>query len=161
MKILRPLALLTLSGVALAACGNGPRFDGVASGNGDAADDTGTIAVSLEPVDGIFTEGFEVGLRFETATGEVLGTTLWSDFVQAQSAEPTMDDHYDSVLEQAVPAGDVVVLASVALGMGPGPVAPDVDGPLDCRLDVTVPAGETVAVEVSFDSSTGNCLTLL
>ena len=125
----------------------------------DDGGQTGVVAVQLEQIDGIFIEGFEVGLRFETGAGEVVAATLWNDFVSEQDA-PTVEDYYDSVLSQDVPAGPVVVLATVSIGQGPGPVTPDIDGDLDCRLDIDVAADQTVEVEVSFDSS-GDCLRVI
>ena len=120
--------------------------------------DTGTIDIRLEEVEGIFIEGFEIGLRFETADGDVLASTLWSDFVtSAGSSAP--DAFYTSVLSQPVPTGDVVVLATVNIGAGPPPVVPELDGEMDCRLEVTVPAGDTIAVEVSFADA--DCLRLV
>jgi hypothetical protein len=164
MKLL--VLLLATAGLALTGCGDDD--PSTVAGSPDEttttteASGTGTVAVSLEPVDGMFTEGFEIGLRFETADGEVIDKTLWTDFIQSlpETASGGIDVYYDSVLEQPVPAGDVIVLASVAIGMGPGPVAPDLDGDLDCRLPVTVPADGRVEVEVSFDSSAGDCLTV-
>ena len=54
-----------------------------------ATERNGTDNVGLEPVQGISTEGFEVGLRFETAVGEAIGVTLWSDFVQSDGNPST------------------------------------------------------------------------
>src|SRR3546814_8175087 len=68
-----------------------------------------------------------------------------------------MDDYYDSVLRQKVPAGPVVVPATVNVGTGPAPEVPDVAGDLRCRLGIDVPAGGGVAVEVSFAGG-GDCL---
>jgi hypothetical protein len=108
-------------------------------------------------VEGFFIEGFEIGLRFETGDGDVLASTLWSDHVNEQFAEPSMDDYYGSVLRQEVPAGVVVVLATVNIGAGPPPEIPDVTGELRCRLSVEVPPDGEVAVEVTFDAHDG-CL---
>jgi hypothetical protein len=150
--------LLAALAVSLGACGDDDPT--TTAGDDTASAATGTIFVHLEEASGIFIEGFEVGLRFETTSGEVIDATLWTDFVQSQSGDgAAIEAYYDSVLEQEVPAGPVVVLASVAIGMGPGPVAPDLDGDLDCRLEVDVPADGRVEIEVAFDSSTGRCLT--
>jgi hypothetical protein len=162
------LLVLVLAAASFALVGCGDDDPSTIAGSPDETTTTtessgsGTVAVSLEPVEGMFTEGFEIGLRFETADGEVLDKQLWTDFVQSlpDTASGGIDAYYKSVLEQPVPAGDVVVLASVAIGMGPGPVPPDLDGDLDCRLPVTVPPDGRVEVQVSFDSSTGDCLTL-
>lgn len=117
----------------------------------------GAVTVQLEPVEGVFIEGFEVGLRFETGDGDVLASILWTDYVNGQFADPSMDDYYGSVLRQEVPAGVVVVLATVNIGAGPPPEIPDVTGALRCRLVVEVPTDGEVAVEVSFDEEDG-CL---
>jgi hypothetical protein len=126
-------------------------------GPGAAPAGVGVVTVQLEPVEGVFIEGFEVGLRFETGDGEVLGSTLWTDYVKDELANPSMDDWYDSVLRQEVPAGVVVVLATVNIGAGPPPEIPDVTGTLRCRLSVEVPTDGEVAVEVTFDEGDG-CL---
>ncbi len=117
---------------------------------------TGTIAVQLEKLDGVLIEGFEAGLRFETLDGTTIAAVLWSDFVAAQG-NPTLEDFYDSVLEQTVPAGQVVVLASLNVGIGPAPEVPDINGDLRCKLVVDVPADGQVDVQLSFDGSE-NCL---
>lgn len=120
----------------------------------DAAADSaeGAITVQLEPDVCCFIEGFEVGLRFETTGGEVIASTLWSDFVAA-SGDGSMDAYYDSVLTQGVPVGRVVVRAEVSIGAGPPPVPPDLEGDLPCSLGVEVGPGETVAVEVVFQEA--------
>ncbi len=119
---------------------------------------TGTINVRLDEVEGFFIEGFEVGLRFETPDGEVIDSTLWSDFVAAQG-DPDISAFYESVLEQHVPAGEVVVLASANVGAGPPAEVPDLDGDLQCRLVVDVPANGSVDVVVTF-SGNEECLEL-
>lgn len=142
-KHLLALALVT---TAVTACGEST--DVVTVGDQDSG--SGVIAVQLEDLDGVFVEGFEVGLRFETPDGEVIGSTLWSDFV-ASMPDASLDAFYDSVLEQDVPAGSVVVLASANVGIGPPPEIPDLDGPLRCRLEVVVPQDGRVDIEVTFD----------
>lgn len=144
---------------ATATSGTTGRTGGSVGGGAAAVEGTGTVAVELEEVDGVFIEGFEIGLRFEQADGTVIAGTLWSDFVISQG-DPTMDAWYDSVLQQPVPAGPVVVWAQANVGIGPGPVVPDVDGNLPCRLDVEVPPGTTVRVRVGF-TDPATCLTLI
>ena len=124
---------------------------------GAAPGGVGVVTVQLEPVEGFFVEGFEVGLRFETGDGDVLHSTLWTDYISDLVTDPSMEDHYDSVLRQEVPAGPVVVLATVNIGAGPPPEIPDVAGELRCRLDLEVPTDGEVAVEVTFDERDG-CL---
>lgn len=119
----------------------------------------GVITIRLEKVDGIFIEGFEAGIRIETIEGDVLLATLWSDFVNRQ-ANPTFTDYYESVLEQSVQAGEIVVLATVNVGLGPAPVRPDVNGEMACRLVLEVPADGVVEVELVF-SGRDNCLSVI
>lgn len=126
--------------------------------NGSTAN-TGTLAISLEPIDGVFIEGFEIGLRIETAAGEVLLATLWSDYIESLG-DTSINRYYDTVLIQEVPAGPILVLATVSIGAGPGPVAPDINGDLRCTLEVVVPPGGQVNVEVAFDARS-NCLNQL
>lgn len=162
-RIIVILALLTVT--LLAACGSddttattdSPGATPDPEADPDSAG-SGTIAVHIEDVDGVFVEGFEVGLRFETADGDPIASTLWSDFVSSQG-DPTLEDYYDSVLEQPVPSGDVIVLASANVGIGPGPEVPDLNGELRCRLPVVVPADGRVDVEVTF-SDPEACLRL-
>jgi hypothetical protein len=138
---------------AVTSCGGGedtagtdePASDGMTTDESEP----GTIAVHIEEVGGVFIEGFEVGLRFETSDGEVIASTLWTDFVQSLGMA-SIDAYYDSVLEQDVPAGTVVVLASANVGAGPAPEVPDLAGDLRCRLEVEVPESGRADVEVTF-----------
>lgn len=131
-----------------------------ADGSGGAADaGSGEIRVELEEVDGAFIEGFEVGLRFETGEGELIASTLWSDFV-ASTGRTDMDAYYDSVLNQSVPAGTVRVSAEVNIGAGPPPSIPDLSAELPCLLVVEVDPGGVVVVEATF-SDAPNCLRLV
>jgi hypothetical protein len=156
-------ALLTLAALPLlAGCGDDDDAAGddgtgpsEVDGEADEAGGEGTVAVHLEATEGIFVEGFEVALRFETGDGEVLDSLLWTEFV-AGLGDQSIEAFYDSVLEQPVPAGPVVVHAEVALGIGPPPVPPDPTGELACRLEVDVPDGGTVEVEVAFTDA--DCL---
>ena len=144
----RLLVLALMTAAVVTACGDDPD----AAGAPDVTTTSGsaTVAVHIEETDGIFIEGFEVGLRFETPDGQTIGSTLWSDFVESQG-DTSIEAYYDSVLEQEVPAGSVVVLASANVGIGPPPEVPDVDGALRCRLEVEVPDTGRVDVEVTFD----------
>lgn len=109
------------------------------------------VAVQIEEVDGIFTEGFEVALRFETGDGEVIESMLWSDVVATQGPS-TPASYYDAVLEQLVPAGDVVVFAEANVGIGPPPSVRDVNGELPCRVELQLDEDERAELEVRFDS---------
>ena len=117
---------------------------------------TGTVTVRLEEVGGVFIEGFEVALRFEDGDGDTIASTHWTDFVTGQDGDAATD-YYGSVLEQTVPVGTVTVRAETAVGIGPPPVKPDLDGDLRCSLELDVPAGGRVDVEVGFGDD-GNCL---
>jgi hypothetical protein len=142
------------SGEPVDAGGPGPTAE---DDGGTGGDGEGTIAVRLEETEGVFIEGFELGLRFSTADGEELERVLWSDFV-ATVEDQSLDAYYDSVFEQPVPAGTVVVEAQVTIGIGPPPEPPDLDAPeLPCRLEIEVPDGGTAEVEVAFEPE-GDCL---
>jgi hypothetical protein len=139
----------------LGGCGDDTADSGDDGDDGGTAN--GTLAVRLEPTEGVFVEGFDVGLRISTPDGDELDRVLWSEFV-AGLDDPSVNAYYDSVLEEELPAGIVVVEAAVSIGIGPGPVPPDLDAPeLPCRLEVEVPGGGRVDVEVSFQPE-GDCL---
>jgi hypothetical protein len=116
----------------------------------------GTLAISLQPIEGVFIEGFEIAVRVETSEGEVLYASLWTDYIKS-TGDMNLRNFYDSVLTQAVPAGPVVILATVNIGIGPGPITPDLFGDLKCRLETDVPAGGETQIQIAFDSQT-NCL---
>jgi hypothetical protein len=160
----RSLIILGLLTLSLAACNSPDGGPGPSTPTTDQpvtqptdAQATGVVAVHLEEVQGFFIEGFEVGLRFETSDGTPIAATLWSDFIVQSHPEPKLEDFYTSVFEQTVPAGPIVLLAEANVGIGPGPVIPDVDGELRCTLELDVPAGGRVDVEVTF-SGDANCL---
>jgi len=133
--------------------------DGEGGGDGGG---TGTITVQLEPTQGIFIEGFAVGLRFTDADGEEVKALTWDDFVAELDPASNPNIYYEAVLEQEVPAGTVTVGTDVNIGIGPGPEPPDLEAdPMPCELEVEVPAGETVALEVSFDDAIEDCLRIL
>jgi hypothetical protein len=136
-----------------------PTDDGGDDGDDGEAAGEGTLAVRLEPTEGIFIEGFEVGLRFtDAASGEELERVVWSEYVTSLGPEAGVDAFYDAVYERPA-AGTVRVGVDVNIGIGPGPEPPDLDAePMPCELDVEVPAGETVTVQVSFDDASPECL---
>ena len=160
---MRSLLLLTaapaLAVALLAACSDDDAgTSGAAPAETGRDGGTGTTAVAIEPVDGVLIEGFELGFRLESADGEVLDRVEWNQFVSGQGDVP-IDAFYDSVYEREVPAGTVTVLAQVNVGIGPPPERVDPDGDLNCTLEVEVPAGGRVEVEVALDPE-GDCLTL-
>lgn len=149
--------LVASCGASATVAGGGPSTTGESAPDSDTAPIAGgVLQVRLEEVQGIFTEGFEVGLRFEDSDGNTLGTVQWTDWVAGSNPE-SPEAYYTSVYEQPVPAGTVVVMASSNIGIGPAPEKPDVNGDLRCGLEVEVPAGGTSLVEVSFDG-TADCL---
>ena len=170
-RLLPGLALVALAAVAVAvgvwiAGGDDPLEtvdadrspatpEGVAAG-GDESGGTGQIDVRLEETGGIFIEGFEVGLRFETLEGETLGAALWTEEFD-EAGRTDIDAYYDGVLHRTVPAGTVVVRAEANVGAGPPPSVPDLTGDLPCSVTVDVAPGQTVTLEVSFAGGDG-CL---
>lgn len=158
------LAALALTAVTAGACGDDdtatdpppvppePTTTGaVPTAPPEQGEDSAIVAVRIEEVDGIFIEGFEVGLRFETGDGDVIESMRWSDFVAAQEPS-TPESYYDAVLEQTVPAGEVVVLAEVTVGTGPPPSVPDLEGELPCRVELQLAEDERAELEVRFDA---------
>jgi hypothetical protein len=149
-------SLLVLAAVAalFAACGD----DDDASTEGGGNNGTGTVAIAIEPVDGVLIEGFELAFRLETAGGELVDRVVWNDFVAAEG-DGTIEAFYETVYEAEVPAGTITVLAQVNVGIGPPPEPVDPAGELACRLEVEVGAGERAEVEVALNPE-GDCLRL-
>lgn len=116
----------------------------------------GTVAIGLQAMEGVFIEGFEIAIRVEDIDGQILYASLWTDYIES-TGDTNLRNFYDNVLTQTVPAGPIVVLATVSIGMGPGPVTPDLFGSLKCRLEVEVPAKGETRIEIAFDAQT-NCL---
>jgi len=124
--------------------------------SGETAGGEGTLVIALEEVQGFFIEGFEVGLRVEQGDGTVVSSWRWNDVVE-QFGDGTASAFYETILEEPVPAGTLIVLATVNVGIGPPPAVPDLDGEMDCRIKVEVPQGGQAEVEVNF-SGTPDCL---
>lgn len=122
----------------------------------EGADGSAVVTVRIEDVEGIFVEGFEVGLRFETGDGEVIESILWSEVVAAQGLS-TPESFYETVFEQPVPPGEIVVLGEANVGAGPPPSVPDLDGELPCRVALELADGERAELEVRFDPA-DDCL---
>ena len=169
---MRRLTLLLAVPLLIGACSDDGSDDGsdeVDTGDettvpeGDGDDDEageGTVVIRLEPTDAIFIEGFEVGLRFDDPdSGEEIKRLLWNEAVTALGAGV---DPYTAELEQQVPAGAVRLGTDVNIGIGPAPDPPDLDAArLPCELELEVPAGGTVTVEVRFDDSVADCATVV
>ena len=144
----------------LSGCGDEATVPDSAAPDGTAPQgETGTVTIRLEPVQGFFIEGFEVGLKIETADGELVDSTLWSTFVESTGAS-AIESYYTSVYKVEVPAGELVVRGEANIGIGPGPVIPDLTTDLVCELAITVEPDTQVDIEVNFEG-TGDCLRLL
>ena len=160
----RGLAALALVAIAVlvAACGSDDAdvaaTDQVPGAGGDAGRGSAParVDVRIEDLEGVFIEGFEVGLRFETGDGELIASVLWTDFVRSTGATD-IEAFYDSVLEQDVPPGEVRVSAEANVGMGPPASVPDLDGPLPCEVVLDLAPGQVVTLEVAFDG-TNDCV---
>src|SRR3546814_16584289 len=92
-RMSKRLAVAAAMGIlAAGACGGDADETPTAGSDGrDAPVDpasVGVVTLRPEAVDGVFIEGFEVGLRFETGNGDVIGSHLWSDFIAEQSTDP-------------------------------------------------------------------------
>ena len=161
------IGVVLVLALAAAACGDGreqtvaaEELDSPAASEPESNDGApGVVQVRLEPVEGFFVEGFEIGLRFETGEGTLISATLWSDFIRS-TGKTDIDAFYDSVLSQPVPAGTVRVAAKVNIGTGPAPEVPDLDGELPCELVIEIDSEVETIVEVTFDGS-DDCLRIL
>lgn len=127
-----------------------------ADGDDEPVDGAGKLVIGLEEVEGVFIEGFEAGIRIEEPDGTVVASWLWTDVVE-QFGDGSARAYYETVLEESVAAGTLVVLATVNVGIGPPPEIPDLTGEMDCRLKVDVPTDGQAVVEINF-SGTSDCL---
>ena len=121
---------------------------GIVAASADEGQSSGTVNVSLDPIDGYLIEGFELGIRFETAAGRVIAAYSWNEYVRTLG-EPTLDDYYQSVLEQSVPTGKLIVYAIVNVGAGVPPSRPELSGDMPCRLELSVNQNVSVSVFVN------------
>lgn len=135
------------------------RDDPVVTEPAGEAGEAAVIELRVEDVDAVAVEGFEAALRIETADGEVLERLLWTDLVAAQDPS-TPVSAYDLVHEQVVPPGEIVVLAQVALGIGPPPATPDLDGELPCEVNLELAADDVAVIELRLVDSP-DCLQLI
>lgn len=158
-------SLLTAGLLLVGACGDDAGSTGTDAGGEtdtettEPKDGQGTISLRLEQIDGVMIEGFALGLRFTGSDGEVIEAIQWNDYVESLGTGD-LEAFYDSVLEQPVPAGTVTIEANLVQSIG-GPIEPpDLEGDFPCSLDVEVPEGGTVEVEVAF-STEPDCITQL
>jgi len=122
-------------------------FDGVvvaAQLDGEQAvpADQGTLAVDLEPVEGMFIEGFDVTLQFYDSGDNLLSERVWSESVTSTgttAAPGDIDPHYTHVLREPVPAGTVRLVTVMRIGLDP-------EGP---RCETTVDVGEADVARVT------------
>lgn len=120
------------------------------------ADEDGTLAVNLEPVDGVFTEGFDVTLRYFDAGGTKVGDVEWHTTVPANSG---VDAYYKHVHLQQVPAGAVTLKSWMRISPG-GPIPP-ASGP-GCTTPLQVGEEDQARVTLLFanDPQSGDCAAL-
>jgi hypothetical protein len=136
---LRPdrLNLLLFDGVVVAA-----QLDG----EGAVPAGQGSLAVDLEPVEGIFIEGFDVTLEFYDSGDNLLSERTWSESVSATGTAAASDDvdpYYTHVLREPVPAGTVRLVTLVRIGLEAG-------GP-QCETTVDVGEADVARVTLLFE----------
>jgi hypothetical protein len=124
------------------AAGNGPD-----PGQGEQVEPEATLAVDMEPIEFVFIEGFDVTMRFYGPDGDLVAEREWSDAVAAGGPSDDLDDYYDFVLRQVVPAGTVRLVTWVRLSEG-GPIGPPA-GP-GCETVLDVAADDTARVTLLF-----------
>ena len=125
-------------------------FDGVVvaaqlDGEGAVPAGQGTLAVDVEPVEGMFVEGFDVTLQFY-AGDNLLSERTWNESVSATGATAAagdVDPHYTHVLDEPIPAGAIRLVTVMRIGMSP-------DGP-QCETTVDVGDGDVARVTLLFE----------
>jgi hypothetical protein len=136
--------------------------DGTADGGDDGGDGAapstgeGTLAVDLEPTEGVFVEGFDVTLRIYGADDELLAERDWSE-IAADAAGDAPDGYYTHVHEEPVPAGPVRLVSYMRISPG-GAIPPPQDP--GCETAVDVADGDTVRVTLLFEgdpNAEGGC----
>jgi hypothetical protein len=125
-------------------------------GGGSGAAGEGTLAVGLEPTEGIFVEGFDVTLRFFGADDELIAEREWSEIAaEAGGADP--NGYYTYVHSEPVPAGPVKLVSYMRISPG-GAIPPPQDP--GCETSVDVADGDTVRVTLLFNgdpAAPGGC----
>lgn len=107
--------------------------------------DQGTLAVDVEPIEGMFIEGFDVTLQFYSGDN-LLSERTWSQSVSATGTTPAagdVDPYYTHVLEEPVPAGTIRLVTLVRIGMSP-------EGPR-CETTVDVPQSDVARLTLLFE----------
>jgi hypothetical protein len=120
--------------------------DGDAGGGAVPSSGEGTLAVDLEPTEGLFVEGFDVTLQFYNADDEVIAEREWSE-IAADAAGDDPQGYYTYVHEEPVPAGPVRLVSFMRIS--PGGAIPPPEGP-GCETDVDVADGDTARVTLLF-----------
>jgi hypothetical protein len=126
-------------------------------GSGSGAGGDATLAVDLEPLEGVLVEGFDVTLQFYGPDDELIAEREWSE-VAADAPGP--DGYYTYVLREPVPAGPVRLVSFMRIS--PGGAVPPPSGP-GCETDVDVAAGDTARVTLLFQGdpeADGGCASL-
>jgi hypothetical protein len=121
-----------------------------------AGADEGTLAVNLEPTDGVFIEGFDVTLRYYDVGGVEVESVEWHETVPPNA---NAEQWYRHVHRQEVPAGAVTLKSWMRISPG-GPIPPP-SGP-GCTTPVLVGADDQVRVTLLFtnDPQSGDCAAL-
>ena len=166
--LLALLAALAVVGIAVGAvllardssddetAADDPGSGGTAGEAPDAGGDA-TLAVDLEPLEGVLVEGFDVTLQFYGPGHELIAEREWSD-VAGDAAGP--DGYYTYVLREPVPAGPVRLVSFMRIS--PGGAVPPPSGP-GCETDVDVTPGDTARVTLLFQGdpeADGGCAAL-
>jgi hypothetical protein len=127
-----------------------PGAPGVA---GTPAVDEGVLAVNLEPSDGLYTEGFDVTMRYYDAGGVEVGDVEWHETIPPNSGA---DEYYRHVHRQEVPAGAVTLRSWMRISPG-GPIPPPTGAGCTTRVPVAENDQARVTLMFSNDPVTGDC----
>jgi len=105
----------------------------------------GSLAVDLEPVEGMFIEGFDVTLQFYDAGDNLLAERTWSESASATgttAAAGDVDPYYTHVLREPVPSGTNRLVTTMRIN-------PDPEGP-PCETTVDVGQADVARVTLLF-----------
>jgi hypothetical protein len=131
-------------------------FDGTVvaaqlDGEGAVPAGQGTLAVDLEPLEGIFVEGFDVTLRFYDSADNLLAERDWSQSVSATATTTVpgdVDPYYTHVLREPAPAGTLRLVTFMRVS--PGGAIPPPEGP-GCETTVAVGQADMARVTLLFE----------
>jgi hypothetical protein len=106
----------------------------------------GTLAVDLEPLDGVMVEGFDVTLRFYSPDDELVAEREWSKVAPSGG---DVDAYSTYVHREPVPAGPVRLVSYMRISPGGAIPPPQEPG---CETTVDVADGDTTRVTLLFDA---------